>query len=43
MGAFACLQDMKGANYWSSSPMGSIGEGHGKGRVFPQSFSQPMS
>lgn len=42
-GAFACLTDAKGANYWSTSPMGGIAAGHGVGREFPDRFPPPMS
>ena len=41
MGAYACWHNAKHANYWSSSPMSSIGDGHGPGRVFPERFPPP--
>jgi hypothetical protein len=42
-GAYACWHEARRANYWSSSPMGSIGEGHGPGRIFPDRFPDPTS
>lgn len=34
-GSFACLNNAKNSNYWTTGPMSSMGKGHGPGRNFP--------
>ncbi|MDT7951079.1 MAG: hypothetical protein RQ966_06190 [Acetobacteraceae bacterium] len=42
-GAFACFDKASKGNYWTTGPMGSIGQGHGPGRQFPERFPPPTS
>lgn len=43
LGSFACWHNAKKGNYWDTSPMSGMGEGHGPGRQFPERFPDTVA